>query len=154
MTTIAYRNGIMVADTRAFFNHGRPIGITTKIFNTNGILYGASSGSPGVGSTLCEWFKATGGDVEKMPERLEKESFTFLAVNPDGVGRFFSEEWCWKAVQAPFYALGSGTEYALGALYHGASAKEAIEIACKCDVWSEPPLTMLVHSDVDERQDV
>jgi hypothetical protein len=144
----------MVADTRAFFYHSRPIGVSTKIFNRNGVLYGASSGSTGVASALCDWFRDHDGNVDEMPDKLSNESFTLLAVNPDGVARYFGEEWCWKAVEAPFYALGSGMEYALGALYQGASAIEAVQIACKCDIWSDHPLTVLTHKDVDKRQDV
>jgi hypothetical protein len=39
----------------------------------------------------------------------------------------------WPAPQTAFAALGSGSDAALGALYHGASAREAVEIASLVD---------------------
>ena len=36
-------------------------------------------------------------------------------------------------IHLPFYAIGSGKEAAMGALYAGASLEEALEIACKID---------------------
>lgn len=34
------------------------------------------------------------------------------------------------------YALGSGSEYAMGAMYAGKNAKEAVDIACELDIYS------------------
>lgn len=56
----------------------------------------------------------------------------------------YKEEEDWKGeltrVLAPFCAVGSGRNYAMGAMEHGASAAEAVEIACRHDAMSGLPL--------------
>lgn len=50
MTTIAYRNGVMAADTRAYSGGKLPIGTKTKIERLeDGTLLGVSSITPGGG---------------------------------------------------------------------------------------------------------
>ena len=39
----------------------------------------------------------------------------------------------WIAIDSPYYAIGSGAEFALGALAMGASVKEAIKVASNND---------------------
>lgn len=39
-------------------------------------------------------------------------------------------------VKDQYFGIGTGAPYALGALYHGASLKEAVRIACICDLYS------------------
>lgn len=42
----------------------------------------------------------------------------------------------WLHITAPFIALNSGSPYAYGALFQGATAKQAVEAACRFDVYS------------------
>jgi 20S proteasome alpha/beta subunit len=45
----------------------------------------------------------------------------------------FDDPSAWLVVDQPYYAIGSGSPFALGALAQGASAKEAVEAAAKSD---------------------
>lgn len=47
---------------------------------------------------------------------------------------------------APFYSIGSGRKYALGAMEAGATVEDAIRIACKLDTLSDLPLETLAHA--------
>lgn len=42
-----------------------------------------------------------------------------------------------------YYAIGAGTDYALAALYLGASVKEAIEAACHLSIFCEKPVNLI-----------
>lgn len=46
-------------------------------------------------------------------------------------------------IQEPYYAIGSGAEYAIGALDHGATLAEAMNIAVKRDNGSERPIVTI-----------
>ena len=46
------------------------------------------------------------------------------------------------------YAVGSGREYALGALYAGASAKDAVKAAIKYDIYSSGKITVKKMGDL------
>lgn len=48
----------------------------------------------------------------------------------------------WEANRG-YAAVGSGSDLAIGAMYAGASARQAVEIACKFDINSRPPVHVL-----------
>jgi ATP-dependent protease HslVU (ClpYQ) peptidase subunit len=47
-------------------------------------------------------------------------------------------------VKGKFFAVGSGGDFAYGALGMGASAVEAVKIGCRFDVYSSGPVKKLV----------
>ena len=66
-------------------------------------------------------------------------SFCALVLNTDGsVDGFFDTPM--GVEMGRVAALGSGLEFAMGAMYAGKSAKEAVEIACKLDNGSAKPV--------------
>lgn len=90
----------------------------------NGSLFGAAGNSENIERLRRAVAKKT--PVPKL------EEVSALRADPDGT------LWCyegaiWSKVDAPFAALGSGTTAALAAMYAGASAREAVVIACKLD---------------------
>jgi hypothetical protein len=46
---------------------------------------------------------------------------------------------------AEFFAIGSGEQYAQGALEMGATAVEAVRVACKCDNFTDFPIHEISH---------
>ena len=48
------------------------------------------------------------------------------------------------------YACGTGSKAALGAMMAGASARQAVEIACKLDPNSGPPIKTLKIADIGQ----
>ena len=77
---------------------------------------------------------------------VDDPGFSLLVVRPDGSALFMIGYGLPSYVNAPFYAIGSGPEYALGAMETGADAVAAVRIACKYDVYSEPPIMTLAHA--------
>lgn len=133
MTTIAYRAGVLAADSRVsittegggdrFFDRSKKL-----IRKGNAIIALAGESSPGM--VFAAWY----GSGKKPPSRLIDggADFTALVLTPKGL--FEYDAYCEpERVDEEFYAIGSGAKAALGAMHMGASAIQAIEIAMKID---------------------
>lgn len=128
MTTIVYRNGVMASDS-AVTDSGGMVGETDKVFRVRGHLVGGC-GSLGAVLAFVEWFRA-GADPDKRPKM--DDAFDTLVVTPEGVVNWYDCELIASEFRAPFHAIGSGHKIALGALHMGASARQAVKIACMVD---------------------
>lgn len=150
MTTIAYRDGVMCADTRGYSGWASPIGRKSKIHWHDGVLMGVSTRCVGYGPVVIDWYCAgMPGGASGLKERLAfhnaDDGFTFLAVHPSGEAEYMLGYGLPARFNAPFYAIGSGDEYAMGAMEAGATVEEAVRIACKFDTLSELPIETLTH---------
>jgi hypothetical protein len=150
MTTIAYRDGIMAADSRAFPGHWEfAVGSKDKLFKTStrthhrftGALVGISSNFVGAAELLRPWLEA-GADPFDMPP-FKPETFTILVVVSQGI--FLADNQCafTGPLGAPYAAIGGGAALAMGAMAMGASAHRAVEIACDLHPGSALPVTTL-----------
>jgi 20S proteasome alpha/beta subunit len=147
MTTIAYRDGVMAADTRAFAGYNAALGQKAKIRREpDGTLIGCSSNQVGLGEAVLDWF-GRGAKSDDVPKAGEVK-FSFLAVKPDGSALYAFDGFNLSGpINAEFFAIGSGDAVAQGAMHAGASAEMAVEIACKVDVWSDMPIMTLKHGE-------
>jgi hypothetical protein len=128
MSTIVYRDGIMAADTRYATEWLSP-GNVQKIRRLRVGLVGLV-GNPYLFDVMCEWLDNSG----KRPD-LKDDSAVLVIRHPSGT----IEKHCHEGkimINAPFVALGSGSMAALGALFHGATAEEAVRIAAQVDPWT------------------
>lgn len=142
MTTIAYRDGIMAADSRAYAGDKHPIGSKVKIRRLeDGTLIGASTTIVGGGERVLDWIEGGMDNDEVVPE-----SFQVLVVRPGGK-IFVGTGNCYLSgpLDASYIAIGSGEQYAHGALMMGASAVEAVRVACHCDPWTATPIYTATH---------
>jgi hypothetical protein len=73
-----------------------------------------------------------GGGVLEDRSDLDKENFEGIIIQPDGTTLFF-ENRTWIRLSVPYLAMGSGKEHAYGALYLGASSKQAVKAATVLD---------------------
>lgn len=142
MTTIVYKDGMMVADSRAYAGDKHPIGNKVKIRRLkNGTLIGVSTTSPGGGEAVLNWIEAGRPKDYTVPEH-----FTMLEVHNNGEVYYATgADFLSGPLDAPFFAIGSGEAYAHGALKAGADAIEAVRIACECDTYTGPPIYYLTH---------
>lgn len=151
MSTIAYRNSTMAADTRAYSGGRQPTGTKCKIRWVPGdYLIGASSSVPGACEAVMNHIEANledilhGAFLENLPGI---DSFTALLIAPgeDGpLAYLFEGKLCPSGpIQGEFFAIGSGSEFALGAMEMGAEAHEAVLVACRLDPWSDLPIDTL-----------
>lgn len=137
MTTIAIRDGIMAADT-AVFEGAVYAGIISKIVKArDGSLVGAS------GKAAACWDYIHRAQVESDKPMQIGEDASALIIKPDG------SVWCIEAggppfrIEGPFHATGPGAGVAIGAMAAGATAEEAVEIACRYDKASRAPVETL-----------
>lgn len=115
MTTIAYKAGVLAAD-RMRSIRGTPVPCT-KIFKAlDGSLYGCSGDSP-----QCEAFKAwhLAGMRGPCPP-LDK--MCILHVDFEGKIFYAEDNLLWLAIPKLYWAIGSGGDYAMGAMAAGMGA--------------------------------
>jgi ATP-dependent protease HslVU (ClpYQ) peptidase subunit len=140
MTTIAYKDGVMAADSRCTVGSeggGDRVFRCEKLFHRHGALIG-TAGESGSGLIFVDWY----GSGDDAPSELIDGGAEFDCIVVDVKGAIWLfDRWCkGERVLEPFWAVGSGAKAALGAMHAGASAKRAVEIACKIDPWSAPPI--------------
>lgn len=146
MSTIAFKNGIMAAETlcstggiRSYASKIRRIRFCNKPNSSvyRIVLFGVA-GDITIFPFFIKWYETTKVKIDRLvkdrPERLEKADVNFL-VYDTGVLYFFCETGC-SVVNEPWAAIGSGQSLAIGAMEMGASAKRAVEVACKWDMYS------------------
>lgn len=143
MTTIAYRDGVLAADSRAYSGDKVPIGSKTKVHRmADGSLLGVSTTSVGGDQLIRRWVEA--GSLPVASTDLKPDAFTALLVKPDGSVWYASDNMEWSGpLTGEFFAIGSGEQFALGALVMGASVERAVEAGIELDPWSAGPVTVL-----------
>lgn len=127
MTVIVWRNGIMAADTLSYIHNGecRMPGEVQKIWRlANGSLLG-HAGVRRQAHALMRWVEE--GEKGEPPDTGE---VTAILAERGGRLRLFDGKSERDHDDVPFYAIGSGAQVALGALYQGATAIQAAQIAC------------------------
>lgn len=129
MTTIAWDGRTLAADKQA--TSGGLIHTTTKIFEHRTGLYGIT-GHASHGLAVYRWIIETNSDPKSYPPNPSNDEYGYL-LHIDKKGKI----WCYEGfpipanMEDPFFAIGSGREYATAAMYCGKTAIEAVEIASK-----------------------
>lgn len=129
MTTIVYRDGILAADSLVT-DRGARCFTVTKIGRINGSLWGAAGSLDGM-QAFMDWAR-NGAPQDRMP-RLGEE-FEGVNVTPDGSILWYGQSLSPARMHAPYVAIGSGFRIALGALWMGATAKQAVECCASIDM--------------------
>ena len=132
MTCIAWDGTTLAADKRAT-NSGLPFTVT-KIFRARGRLLAAAGDFDRIGETIA-WF-AAGADPDKMPPyaRDNMDFVSLLVIEPDGTILKYERSAVPFRIESPFYAIGSGRDFAMAAMHLGHDAAKAVEVACALDV--------------------
>lgn len=155
MTTIAYKAGLMAADSAASDDWQILTTRCVKIYRLgSGGLFGGA-GDADIRSILKIFndVKTPKGLPSKKEIIEEKTDFDGLLVLPKG--KVF-HVWCneptgdleiWHAGVMPIddghYAIGSGAIFAMPALDAGVSARDAVLVACKRDFFTRPPVHVI-----------
>ena len=141
MTTIAWDGASLAADT-LITTGGHRDGYAPKIARIGDILVAAAGGT-----VHCQAFRRW-IDTREGPCPLiglsEDERANGLIIPPTGPLTMWCShgEWTFDP-PGGIYALGSGSEYALGAMSMGADARTAVEIAMRHDTTSGGEITVL-----------
>lgn len=78
----------------------------------------------------------------KSPIEIEGGGANGFVITPDGIILVWGDHGPWR-VDRPYYALGSGSAVALGAMQCGATAEQAVEAAIALDIYSGGPVRVL-----------
>lgn len=134
MTTIAYKDGWLVSDSRETSGERVDTDRCKKIYRLpDGSLYAGSGESANIMHLHQELIKATRSKKKVLPNVQLKGIHAILVENKKKV--YFYEKGIWTQFTY-HHSIGTGSHYALAAMDHGASAEEAVRIACKRDIYS------------------
>ena len=132
MTIIAWDGKTLSADKRT--SMGGLHGTTTKLHKICGRLVGGAGTTAHIHEML-KWLE-NGCDAEKLPasQRDPKECVSLLVIEPDGKVRQYESSPYPLQIENKFWAIGSGRDFAMTAMYLGKTSREAVEIASAlCD---------------------
>lgn len=130
MTCIAYRNSVMAADSLVVNDNAIKDLRSIKILSKGGWLLGTSGELCPPDHTVLKWFKPK---AMQLP-RMDGYKFFMLAAGPKGVLRVWDQEGQFEPIRNRFWAVGSGSELAMGAMEMGATAAQAVAVAIKFNV--------------------
>jgi len=137
MTTIAFKDGIMAADSQT--SCGDIIVSTTalKLYEIDNTLYGFSGRTSDIKRALKFIIDQDSGVVDlKLQDTLQYLKY-IKDCNKLYWGFLYNDGFADEDhIENNMFAIGSGGNFALAALEAGLSAKEAVAIACKFDVYS------------------
>ncbi len=133
MSVVVYKDGVLAADTRAYGGNYQPTpGSKAKIHCLeNGSRVGLISNIIGEPERFLDWLKS-GADPSEW--KGEKPNVRALMVDADD-RIFLADDSAWFSgpIDCSSYAIGSGADFAMGAMAMGASATRAVEVACQLD---------------------
>lgn len=144
MSVIVYKNGIMAGDTRAYVGRYKATpGSKRKIHRLkDGSLLGVSSAQVGMADRFATWVKA-GADLKDWHGRWP-ESLHALLIKSDGSAYLADDSLHFTGpIKGKVFAVGSGSDFALGAMAAGKSARQAALIAARLCPYSAPPVQTL-----------
>lgn len=136
MTTIAVRDGVMAADSQMTDGHLRLMGCQ-KIYPVGAALVGIT-GSLASALVFVDWYE---NRESRRPDLSNESDFEALILTAEGLDT-------WTAnlrpipVRSKFWAVGSGSHLAIGAMAMGASAVDAVKVACAFDIHSSGDVTV------------
>jgi hypothetical protein len=148
VTTIAYRSGIIAADSRETWETdggGASVNNCEKLFRKRvgkrDVVIGTAGGSYS-GMVFVDWF-GSGKDIPTILSDLDlEEDFIVMVLDR---GKVYTANHLCRLVEDvnPFIAIGSGRKAALAAMHCGRGAREAVAVACRVDPYTAPPITTM-----------
>lgn len=128
MTCIAWKDGLVAADRAVFIGNQRVL--RKKLYRVGNMVVGWSGPSDS-GHAVLEWLK-DGAKPEEFPaaQRGSDYAVVFTAAPDRGVYLYYQTPTPIHQPE-PFGAIGSGSDFALGAMQVGADPKGAVKAACE-----------------------
>lgn len=137
MTTIAYRDGVLAADTLATWGKVKVDQKCQKLWK---LRDGSLVGGSGAYNQVCTAVEILKTILDKREQKdlpafkLKDADLLFVSANGGGVFLFARG---WEDIShLPYFAIGHGRDFALAAMDAGASATEAVKIAIDRDVYT------------------
>lgn len=128
MTTWAYRNGVLVADSMVSTAMSlQVIGTAKKVHKTKSGWLAAGAGNLVDVHKFFRWIDE-GMDDDAA---VKLENLDGILVDPKGVAYSVDDSLFPYVIDAEFHSGGAGASIALGAMGFGATAEEAVKVAMK-----------------------
>lgn len=128
MTTIVADRKGMAADKRISFSAGgNSVFKTSKLHKVNGSIIGIC-GNVEQAMQFIEWRR-----TPDTKPTFSEPAFEAIELTAEGQMLWWGGEMIAIPIEDEHYAIGTGAAYALGAMAHGATVKEAIQIAATYD---------------------
>ncbi|QIG71165.1 putative HslV family peptidase protein [Rhizobium phage RHph_TM39] len=128
MTTVAYRNGILAADSLINVS-GTRVGKIVKVRRINDYLVGFS------GDVACSMRFIRGFELSEFKYPVPSDMTALIVDRKNRVMRVEGGEF-FEFLRTDYDSIGSGFNFALGAMAHGANAVDAVKCAMKHDVYT------------------
>jgi len=125
MTCVAYKNGVIAADSLAVYDESITSFNVKKIRRIGPFLAGMAGNIPSWLS-IEEWFLS-----EQRRDRFENYDFDLMLVHPEGRIFKVDQRGIMDEVHEKFWSIGSGALGAMCAMECGKSAPEAVRAAIK-----------------------
>lgn len=138
MTTIAYSQGVILVDSKAYSGGKEPLGHKQKLHRLPNGWFAGSSTVVGAPERLRDALAENGPRVHDSYEH-PVDAF-YLQDSGELWGFLQGTAWVLLDEKDTLF-LGSGAQYAQGASKAGCGALESLEIACELDPWSGLPLS-------------
>ncbi|MEN3238524.1 hypothetical protein PUR29_34360 [Methylobacterium ajmalii] len=142
MTTIVYRAGLIVGDTCITQGNSRVGRVTKVVRRKDGALAGAC-GELGALTSFLGWAETESLKKKAKPFLFCDSGEGFIA-HPDGRIQWYGGEGT-AFLDVPHIAIGSGSLVAMGAMFMGASARDAMVAAASIDHGTAGPFVCLTH---------
>lgn len=133
MSTVAWDGKTLAADRQC--NNGDLKSPTSKIRRLPDGTLLACTGNLGAGRILMKWYEDGQVQADYPTANQEKDAlFARLIVVKDGSVSQYETFYVPIPLIHPFFAWGSGRDFAIGAMANGAKATDAILIASQFDI--------------------
>lgn len=144
MSVIVYKAGVMAGDTRAWVGRGKSSpGQKRKIHRMkDGSLLGVSSSQIGMADRFADWVKS-GASLANWHGRWP-DSLSALLIKPNGQAWMAEDSLHFTGpIKGKAFSVGSGSDFAIGAMAAGKTARQAALIAARLCPYSAPPVQTL-----------
>jgi ATP-dependent protease HslVU (ClpYQ) peptidase subunit len=131
MTTVAWDGKTLACDSQVTVGNCR--GTSVKLVSNDQGFVAAGAGSL---PELVPWFRwvENGMDPDQQPTSLSESDL--VIVPPRGPAIWFSGSASPMKLPRRHWAIGSGSDFALGAMAMGADARQEVKVAMKFDVYT------------------
>lgn len=144
MTTIVYKAGELVSDSQCASGGAVTCSVAKTARRDDGTLAGGT-GDAGWCYGFIQWVLAgEEGDFPSIPSDNDGPVAAGFLIRPDGKVWMYESNGAFP-VEGPYHAWGSGREFALGALFLGATAIGAVSAAIHHSTGSGGRVTVLKH---------
>jgi hypothetical protein len=129
MTAIAYRDGVMAADSHTVASDDSIKYSSNKLGRCGSYVFGVAGSMCPSNDTIKRWLFHGRSLRSKLPP-MEGCDFSVLVAGPGGA-ILVDHTGGSEKIDAPFWAIGTGAATCMGAMEMGASAQRAVAAAVK-----------------------